>query len=131
MAPSPAPARSRKSSAPRPVASRRALLPMQPSAPTSRDRITGLFFFQAEDGIRDVAVTGVQTCALPIFAPDGNAKVTFVRVPTLDEVPYPVKMEPNLVDRVPVGCVHGRGSPYLSREFKLLQIGRASCRERV
>src|SRR2546422_5798271 len=27
-----------------------------------------LFFFQAEDGIRDVAVTGVQTCALPILA---------------------------------------------------------------
>src|SRR2546429_8507750 len=26
-----------------------------------------LFFFQAEDGIRDVAVTGVQTCALPIW----------------------------------------------------------------
>src|SRR2546429_4271591 len=26
----------------------------------------GVFFFQAEDGIRDVAVTGVQTCALPI-----------------------------------------------------------------
>src|SRR5687768_18020378 len=26
-----------------------------------------VFFFQAEDGIRDVAVTGVQTCALPIF----------------------------------------------------------------
>jgi small subunit ribosomal protein S4 len=30
-------------------------------------------------------------------AVDGNAKVTFTRVPTLDEVPYPVKMEPNLV----------------------------------
>ncbi|HCB76742.1 30S ribosomal protein S4 [Sphingomonas yantingensis] len=30
-------------------------------------------------------------------APDGNAAVTFTRVPTLDEVPYPVKMEPNLV----------------------------------
>ncbi|NBU83494.1 MAG: 30S ribosomal protein S4 [Sphingomonadaceae bacterium] len=29
--------------------------------------------------------------------PDGTAKVTFTRVPTLDEVPYPVKMEPNLV----------------------------------
>src|SRR5216684_2880777 len=29
------------------------------------------FFFQAEDGIRDVAVTGVQTCALPIW-PDGK-----------------------------------------------------------
>src|SRR5207248_5696005 len=26
-----------------------------------------LFFFQAEDGIRDRTVTGVQTCALPIF----------------------------------------------------------------
>src|SRR5690348_17937854 len=27
-----------------------------------------IFFFQAEDGIRDGRVTGVQTCALPIFA---------------------------------------------------------------
>src|SRR5437867_4777282 len=27
------------------------------------------FFFQAEDGIRDRTVTGVQTCALPIFQP--------------------------------------------------------------
>src|SRR5258707_10736295 len=26
----------------------------------------GCFFFQAEDGIRDIGVTGVQTCALPI-----------------------------------------------------------------
>ena len=30
-------------------------------------------------------------------APDGTAKVQFSRVPTLDEVPYPVRMEPNLV----------------------------------
>src|SRR2546429_337645 len=29
--------------------------------------IVFFFFFQAEDGIRDVAVTGVQTCALPIY----------------------------------------------------------------
>src|SRR5699024_11341253 len=29
------------------------------------------FFFQAEDGIRDRNVTGVQTCALPIFATAG------------------------------------------------------------
>src|SRR3712207_4808706 len=28
------------------------------------------FFFQAEDGIRDIGVTGVQTCALPIFCSD-------------------------------------------------------------
>src|SRR3712207_7989884 len=27
-----------------------------------------VFFFQAEDGIRDIGVTGVQTCALPIWA---------------------------------------------------------------
>src|SRR5882757_5556988 len=38
------------------------------------------FFFQAEDGIRDIGVTGVQTCALPILsvaiAPDAtNANV--------------------------------------------------------
>src|SRR2546429_3541263 len=33
----------------------------------ARDRDeAAAFFFQAEDGIRDVAVTGVQTCALPI-----------------------------------------------------------------
>src|SRR3712207_7708834 len=38
------------------------------------------FFFQAEDGIRDIGVTGVQTCALPIcrsgltFAPEGGSE---------------------------------------------------------
>src|SRR2546430_11432128 len=34
------------------------------------------FFFQAEDGIRDLTVTGVQTCALPISPPESkhNAK---------------------------------------------------------
>src|SRR5689334_24554502 len=30
------------------------------------------FFFQAEDGIRDGTVTGVQTCALPIFLDSGE-----------------------------------------------------------
>src|SRR2546430_17563927 len=33
------------------------------------------FFFQAEDGIRDLTVTGVQTCALPIYFPDATAGV--------------------------------------------------------
>src|SRR5215217_8046428 len=32
----------------------------------------GFFFFQAEDGIRDIGVTGVQTCALPISARTAN-----------------------------------------------------------
>src|SRR3712207_8484783 len=37
---------------------------------------TTFFFFQAEDGIRDIGVTGVQTCALPIFRfpTSGNIK---------------------------------------------------------
>src|SRR5204863_7545034 len=35
------------------------------------------FFFQAEDGIRDLYVTGVQTCALPIF----GKTVSEIRVP--------------------------------------------------
>src|SRR5229473_4557216 len=34
-----------------------------------RRLIVACFFFQAEDGIRDKLVTGVQTCALPISAP--------------------------------------------------------------
>src|SRR5256886_11861184 len=42
----------------------------------SRDvsSVSGCFFFQAEDGIRDLTVTGVQTCALPIVKlfPDGH-----------------------------------------------------------
>ena len=33
------------------------------------------FFFQAEDGIRDDLVTGVQTCALPISLVGSQAKV--------------------------------------------------------
>src|SRR5256885_3885695 len=32
----------------------------------SRSELRWFFFFQAEDGIRDYKVTGVQTCALPI-----------------------------------------------------------------
>src|SRR5256885_12019491 len=33
------------------------------------------FFFQAEDGIRDYKVTGVQTCALPIFLEQEKSQV--------------------------------------------------------
>src|SRR5437016_8535614 len=33
------------------------------------------FFFQAEDGTRDWSVTGVQTCALPIFGSDDNDRL--------------------------------------------------------
>src|SRR2546430_15308982 len=33
------------------------------------------FFFQAEDGIRDLTVTGVQTCALPIATRYGRCRI--------------------------------------------------------
>src|SRR3712207_7981682 len=36
------------------------------------------FFFQAEDGIRDIGVTGVQTCALPILIGVGVPQATAV-----------------------------------------------------
>src|SRR3712207_9359948 len=40
--------------------------------------MSNLFFFQAEDGIRDIGVTGVQTCALPISAQFGRGVMTDV-----------------------------------------------------
>src|SRR2546430_17218814 len=41
------------------------------------------FFFQAEDGIRDLTVTGVQTCALPIFLRAGDFSAL---LPLIDEL---------------------------------------------
>src|SRR5256884_5377570 len=46
-------------------------------------RRSRIFFFQAEDGIRDVAVTGVQTCALPISDLDNSgSKYQILKVKT-------------------------------------------------
>src|SRR3712207_6918273 len=46
-----------------------------------------VFFFQAEDGIRDIGVTGVQTCALPIFIEeDGMVSVDPVGTPDNDPI---------------------------------------------
>src|SRR3712207_8411288 len=39
-------------------------------------RVVCSFFFQAEDGIRDIGVTGVQTCALPISLPTARIRAT-------------------------------------------------------
>src|SRR3712207_7959469 len=45
--------------------------------------MSSYFFFQAEDGIRDIGVTGVQTCALPISAcypiPKGKEPTPYAR----------------------------------------------------
>src|SRR3989454_4076295 len=48
-----------------------------------------VFFFQAEDGIRDYKVTGVQTCALPIFMrADGSEKRRVTSQPGASFAPY-------------------------------------------
>src|SRR5690606_41023309 len=49
----------------------------------SERRHSGYFFFQAEDGIRDFHVTGVQTCALPISWGSGRKRPPSVRCPSV------------------------------------------------
>src|SRR5437667_2831872 len=50
------------------------------------------FFFQAEDGIRDRDVTGVQTCALPIYLHTIGTKVSKIEL----TVPYGADVEVQL-----------------------------------
>ena len=69
------------------------------------------FFFQAEDGIRDKLVTGVQTCALPIW----KLRLGDVQFFVLDEAD-------RLLDT---------GNEPTIMKIHQKQIGRASCRERV
>src|SRR3712207_496414 len=74
------------------------------------------FFFQAEDGIRDIGVTGVQTCALPIF--EGNYMVARNS---------PVKAIED-VDREGLRVSVGQGSAYdlfLTRALKKATLVRA------
>src|SRR5690349_24062611 len=81
-----------------------------------------LFFFQAEDGIRDLYVTGVQTCALPIYVPKAETD-RFCRLAAA--------MNAKLEE---LGNPFVRHFKVLSREAALIeiqaQIGRASCREK-
>src|SRR3989449_153563 len=56
------------------------------------------FFFQAEDGIRDVAVTGVQTCALRLDVPPGRA-----RARALARAPGPPGLHPAAGAATPPG----------------------------
>src|SRR5256885_12384496 len=66
------------------------------------------FFFQAEDGIRDYKVTGVQTCALPIsicsaVASPGPTTATYRAIGSADdEVDQLVGHDDHLRDLVPV-----------------------------
>src|SRR2546430_7506072 len=89
-----------------------------------------LFFFQAEDGIRDLTVTGVQTCALPISHWRGPWQTG-----VSPEKNLPDKVQGNIIWRAPFGCI---SAPLVLNERVYLinydadkEIGRASCRERV
>src|SRR5205085_3018749 len=79
------------------------------------------FFFQAEDGIRDLTVTGVQTCALPILpalsvTPEGMFSRFFGRLTNSD-----IELESEDFNRAfRVTCPNRRFAS---------EIGRASCRE--
>src|SRR5690606_40350034 len=44
-----------------------------------------VFFFQAEDGIRDFHVTGVQTCALPIYEAHLNLSALYIQLQRYEE----------------------------------------------
>src|SRR5699024_11691908 len=87
-----------------------------------------LFFFQAEDGIRDRNVTGVQTCALPIFDHAERGGVPLRRGRVVAELLVLLQHGGDIGDdQLPATCERSpdpleRGAP---------QIGRASCRERV
>src|SRR3712207_8934765 len=101
--------------------------------PTSSkwSRITRLvIFFQAEDGIRDIGVTGVQTCALPIFRGFGEGAVALGAV--LVDLAHRRVAQRGLelveVDQVVVGPL---GADDLREVAQGREIGRASCRERV
>src|SRR2546430_5647456 len=84
------------------------------------------FFFQAEDGIRDLTVTGVQTCALPIWQRARRGRERHHR----EAAPHFLETDgrhPHLHH----GPRDVRGQGWRRRAPEPRQIGRASCRERV
>src|SRR5438046_10739377 len=97
------------------------------------------FFFQAEDGIRDWSVTGVQTCALPILKaakprarttePMGTYDGTGVALARTSDTSQPTAMPIMPPTSVSVAA-STRNCHRISRRVAP-KIGRASCRERA
>src|SRR5690606_39643117 len=92
------------------------------------------FFFQAEDGIRDFHVTGVQTCALPIYI---DNKIFHPIYLLSGEEPYYIDLLSDYIAEHALSeeeqsfnqtIVYGKDSEVQSI---IQKIGRASCRERV
>src|SRR5688500_20191438 len=83
------------------------------------------FFFQAEDGIRDYKVTGVQTCALPICPARDQVVVEEVHERTILEWRRGPAVAAHELDARPAPARARR-----DRRLCLCEIGRASCRER-
>src|SRR5207249_9426123 len=94
------------------------------------------FFFQAEDGIRDRNVTGVQTCALPILEPSGSTPMirTFGFFSVSGVGSYLKEKNPKvrIIGVDPLGSIL-KDYFYKKEAIKphTYKIGRASCRERV
>src|SRR5256886_3388026 len=87
------------------------------------------FFFQAEDGIRDLTVTGVQTCALPILRIRVSRTANTVDV-LLEEQTYPEVAAQRAFESV-IAILHDSFDVVDQLYGSGGEIGRASCRERV
>src|SRR2546429_429869 len=88
------------------------------------------FFFQAEDGIRDVAVTGVQTCALPISR-EARCSPGSSTAPPPEAMAPPATPPPMPTPPPPCAPCRPRCASSTAPSGSPAKIGRASCRERV
>src|SRR5436190_8398880 len=88
------------------------------------------FFFQAEDGIRDHCVTGVQTCALPILEFRNRTNLHEVSRKALPRVLRIVQALAAEAERRghELACVHVREDAYGRSEWKPAQDGRSEER---
>src|SRR5699024_6484203 len=67
--------------------------------PMTSQRLVIFFFFQAEDGIRDRNVTGVQTCALPISPAEKRHQYSLSDEDVLTLAEYAIKIEKHYSER--------------------------------